>query len=124
MQAIKKGANNATHTQGWVRKAKQQQERSGAVVPYIGSMKLQIPKCCSISYTLPLLYIASLVHCLLYIASYILPLLYIASYILPLLFIASFTLPLLDIASYTLPFHIAFQLAIESCNTKTNAARL
>ena len=73
---------------------------------------------------LNLLYIASLVHCLLYIASYILPLLYIASYILPLLFIASFTLPLLDIASYTLPFHIAFQLAIESCNTKTNAARL
>ena len=73
---------------------------------------------------LNLLYIASLVHCLLYIASYILPLLYIASYILPLLFIASFTLPLSDIASYTLPFHIAFQLAIEPCNTKTNATRL
>ena len=34
MQAIKKRANSATHTQGRVRNAKQQQERSGAVVPY------------------------------------------------------------------------------------------
>ena len=67
------------------------------------------------SYILPLMYIASYT---------LLPLKCIASYILLLLFIASFTLPLLDIASYTLPFHIAFQLAIESCKTRTNAAKL
>ena len=72
---------------------------------------------------LNLLYIASLVHCLLYIASLIHCLLYIASLVHCLFHIASLRYCLLYIAfSYRFSL-VHCQLAIVSCNIRTNAMR-
>ena len=111
------------HTQGWVRNAKQQQERSGAVVPYkvpwnckFQSAAQSLIHClsCTLPFIYCLLYIASLIHCLLYIASLVHCLFHIASLRYCLLYIAF---------SYCFSF-VHCQLAIESCNTRTKAARL